>query len=675
MTARIKVDVDPFPFSAAGEMIAKVLVVDDNPLDRLRAGRLVDQDPRCRAIYAENCTEALQRMAEHQISIVLTDLQMDGMDGLDLVRSVRREHPRVPVILMTGYGSEDAAMEALRVGATDYVPKQKLARELLPVLVRALRAARAGSRRLQCLRTLVHRELHFELGCDPDLLPPLLEFLNEEMSRLELCDSAELMRTTIALDEALRNALYHGNLEVSSDLREGNERAFHDLARERATLPPFQDRRVRVVISHDSDQSRFVIRDDGPGFDTSGVDRPLEPEDLLRASGRGILLMKAFMDSVTFNRAGNEVTLVKRRHGESRLPIAPFPNPIVGTIGGPGANGQTTAHRAPPAGYSRDLIPAEPGHVDATDFEGPDGQEPLEFDDYKRLLDQLHEAVCFVDSQRRIVYWNAAAEGLTGYTASAVFGRLCCDVLEHQLDPSIRHRAAEECPIALSLRRDGPIHERLFLRHQDGRQLSIDARIAPVRDDRGVVIGVVEVLCDATSSLVAEGAFRQIREAADRDPLTGLANRRCLDRTLFHYLEQAQQSGLPLSIIISDLDHFKQINDQWGHVIGDQALVQFATTLQNQSRSIDLVARFGGEEFIVLLPGRPLESAVQIAERHRNNTSSATPQELGARWLTASFGVAQAAPGESASELLKRADAALYRAKSLGRNRVEVDPS
>jgi len=124
---------------------------------------------------------------------------------------------------------------------------------------------------------------------------------------------------------------------------------------------------------------------------------------------------------------------------------------------------------------------------------------------------------------------------------------------------------------------------------------------------------------------------------------------------------------------MSDLDHFKQINDTWGHVIGDHALAQFAAVLQNQCRSVDLVARFGGEEFVVLLPGLTLDTATQIAERLRRTAVTATPESLGQRRLTASFGVAEATPGEAASHILSRVDTALYRAKSLGRDRVEVE--
>ena len=298
---------------------------------------------------------------------------------------------------------------------------------------------------------------------------------------------------------------------------------------------------------------------------------------------------------------------------------------------------------------------------------------PLDLDFYKRLLDQLHDAVYFVDNQRTILYWNEAAERLTGFSQSEVIGKHCFDGLLDHADLFGCCLCHRECPLAQAMKQDRPIHERLFLRHKDGRRISVDVRIMPVRKDDGTVIGGVEVFCDATSSVVVEGAFRQIREVADRDPLTGLANRRYLDRMLAHFLERLDRSGQPFSLIMSDLDHFKQINDTWGHVIGDQALARFAAVLQNQCRPGDLVARFGGEEFVVLLPGLTLETAIQIAERLKKVAVTATPESLGDRKLTASFGVTEAALGELASQVLSRADAALYRAKSLGRDCVEVE--
>ncbi len=679
MTTHIAIpslEVEPLD-CALNDLVVRVLVVDDNPIDRLRACRLVEQDAQCCSVHAKDGAEALERLADRNIAMVLTDLQMAGMDGLELVRTIRKEHSQIPVILMTAHGSENVAMEALRLGATDYVPKQRLAQELHAILARALRTTIAGRRRRRCLQSLIERQSQFELGNDPDLLPPLLEFLQDEMIQLGRWDSAELMRTTIALDEALRNALFHGNLEVSSDLRQKNDRLFHELARQRSTEDPYQGRRIRVLVAHGPDQSRFLVHDDGPGFDTSRVDRPIEPEDLLRPSGRGLLLMRSFMDSVVFNQAGNAVTLIKRRNGGSPVPRPAPPNGLAEAIPDRPMAPPTSPHQ-PCEALARD------GH--ATTLDQPDPAEPsplstvvsepnsLGFELYKQLLDQLHDAVCFVDPQRCILYWNGAAERLTGHSCGEVVGRhYDAGWLDH-LDPdgcSLRH---DNCPMRRSMEQGRPVRERLFLRHKDGRRICVDVRVMPVRGHDGTIIGGVEILCDATSSVVVESAFRQISAVADRDPLTGLANRRYLDRMLGRYLEQFERSGQPLSLIMSDLDHFKQINDTWGHVVGDKALVQFSTALQKQCRPVDLVARFGGEEFIVLLPGHPLETAAQIAERLRTSAVAATPEDLGQCRLTASFGVAQAAPGESASQLLKRVDTALYRAKSRGRDRVEIEP-
>jgi anti-sigma regulatory factor (Ser/Thr protein kinase) len=128
-----------------------------------------------------------------------------------------------------------------------------------------------------------------------------------------LCDLTGATRAGIALEEALLNAIYHGNLEVSSRLRESDDEAFHALAAERRELSPYRDRRVKVTARMSPRRATFLIADEGPGFDVSRIPDPTAPENIDRPCGRGVLLMRTFMNSVRYNATGNQVTLIKLR--------------------------------------------------------------------------------------------------------------------------------------------------------------------------------------------------------------------------------------------------------------------------------------------------------------------------------------------------------------------------
>ena len=311
-------------------------------------------------------------------------------------------------------------------------------------------------------------------------------------------------------------------------------------------------------------------------------------------------------------------------------------------------------------------------------IDDPEGrpEEPLDDGLARRILDALPEAVCCKDLDGRILYWNAAAERLTGYPREEAFRP--AGSIDEPYGPDDAAQRISSRDDAQAQERTGSRGEdhvapqHVFLRRPDGRRIWIEVRGTPLRDAEGRTVGRVLLMRDATSTVAIGEALRQARRAAESDPLTGLANRRHLDRMLEMHAERLAREGRPFCLMVADLDHFKSINDAWGHAVGDRALVAFAELLQNQSRAEDLVVRYGGEEFVVLLPDHSLDVALRIAERFRAATPSATPPELGSRSLTASFGVAEAAVGEPPAELLQRADAALYRAKSSGRNRVEA---
>src|SRR5262249_46650351 len=161
--------------------------------------------------------------------LVLTDLLMPDRDGLDLVKEVREKYPFVPVILMTAYGSEEVAIQALRLGAASYVPKRNLAHDLAETLESVLSVAKAGRQQQRLLECLTQTESHFLLDNDPSLIPPLIGHLQENLARMKLCDEIGCIRVSVALQEGLVNAIYHGNLEVASQLREKDEKGYYGL--------------------------------------------------------------------------------------------------------------------------------------------------------------------------------------------------------------------------------------------------------------------------------------------------------------------------------------------------------------------------------------------------------------------------------------------------------------
>ena len=154
------------------------------------------------------------------------------------------------------------------------------------------------------------------LGNDPHSVAPVVGQLRDDLLAAGVCDRSTATRVGVALEEALLNAVYHGNLEISSKLKENGDGPFHALARERRTAEPYASRRVRIESRVTQERATFVIADEGPGFDVAALPDPTDPEFLERPSGRGVLLMRAFMDEVRYNATGNRVTLVKLRRAE-----------------------------------------------------------------------------------------------------------------------------------------------------------------------------------------------------------------------------------------------------------------------------------------------------------------------------------------------------------------------
>jgi CheY-like chemotaxis protein len=292
--------------------MAKVLVVDDSAVDRHLASSLLEKRAGWTAVGVATGQEALAAMEREAPDLVLTDLQMPEMDGLKLVEEIRGKFPLVPVILMTAHGSEEIAVKALKKGASSYVPKRNLAQGLVNTAetVHLLAVGRRHQQRFEdCLRL---RESHFVLNNDPSLVAPLLAELSENLLRMKICDEPELLRVTVALNEAVDNAIRAGNLEIDARLRELNEDALEQLVQERRSLAPYKERRVYLIAKESRTEVVYIVRDEGPGFDTSLLSDPDDPANLDKVGGRGMVLIWTFMDEVYHNERGNEITMIKR---------------------------------------------------------------------------------------------------------------------------------------------------------------------------------------------------------------------------------------------------------------------------------------------------------------------------------------------------------------------------
>jgi CheY-like chemotaxis protein len=300
------------PPSDSARVSRTVLVVDDSAVDRHLVGGIVQKLEGWAATFAANGREAMEAMERALPDLVLTDMLMDEMDGLELVQAVRTKYPSVPVILMTAHGSEDVAIKALQNGAASYVPKKSMARDLDETIEQVYAAAKTGQSQRRVLDSLTQQESHFILENDTGLISPLVGHLEENVARLRLCEQSGLVLLGVALHEALTNAILHGNLGVSSNLREIDEKKYCRLIQERQKTAPYRDRRVYVTATLTRKEARFVIRDEGDGFDPAILPDPTDPSNLGRVTGRGLLLIQTFMDNVEHNEKGNEITMVKR---------------------------------------------------------------------------------------------------------------------------------------------------------------------------------------------------------------------------------------------------------------------------------------------------------------------------------------------------------------------------
>lgn len=287
-----------------------------------------------------------------------------------------------------------------------------------------------------------------------------------------------------------------------------------------------------------------------------------------------------------------------------------------------------------------------------------------------KLLESMHDAVIFVDDTLRITQWNRAAERLTGIASSSVQQKYWTPSLLGLKDERQKVVSEKDCPIAAAIRTGEESFRRFTLKARHDQMVQVDAHLVPVHGKRNAVHGAAMLLRDASQQVTLEQRLKSLHERATRDPLTRVANREEFDRTQEQFVITHLERRVPCSLIICDIDHFKKINDRYGHQAGDAVLIAFAALLKRFCRPGDLVARYGGEEFVLLCADCNNATATQRAEQIRQELESTPQHAIEGKNITSSFGVTELQDGDTSETMLRRADRALYQAKEHGRNRV-----
>ena len=293
---------------------------------------------------------------------------------------------------------------------------------------------------------------------------------------------------------------------------------------------------------------------------------------------------------------------------------------------------------------------------------------------YQEIFNQLRDGVYFVDHHRKITFWNRAAERITGYSQSTEISHSCMENILMHVNDQGEVLCLGQCPLARTLR-DGEHREaRLYLHHADGHRAPVIVRVIPIyANDR--IVGAAEIFTEELNLATAMARIEELEKEVLLDPLTQIANRRYIQMSLDTSLTGWRTLRSPFGILFIDIDHFKRVNDTYGHEIGDQVLKMVAGTLRNNLRLNDFVGRWGGEEFLVIAASASLNALVGLAERlrmlveksylHGNEEIHVEKHNI---HVTISIGGAIVEDEDTWESVLERADQRLYESKQQGRN-------
>jgi diguanylate cyclase (GGDEF)-like protein/PAS domain S-box-containing protein len=293
---------------------------------------------------------------------------------------------------------------------------------------------------------------------------------------------------------------------------------------------------------------------------------------------------------------------------------------------------------------------------------------------YKEILDNVFDGVYMVDCERRITFWNKGAERITGFKAAGVVGKKCADNILNHINEQGVCLCLDGCPLEATIIDGQARQAEVFLHHIQGHRVPIVLHAEAIKDETGKILGAVETFTDNTALFTIEKRASRLQGLVDQDALTKVGSRLYINNNLETSLMEVHALHSKIGILFLDIDHFKRINDEFGHENGDKVLQMTANSIRKSLRAGDTIGRWGGEEFIAIINDADEKILIAVAEKLRimilNSLLMINDQLV---QVTVSVGGTLIKNGDTPETAVQRADELMYQSKRNGRNRVTIN--
>ena len=302
-------------------MQRSILIVDDEEIIRNVLKRKLEQSTEFIVHTAPDGVPALETFKRERIDLVISDLMMSDMNGIELLRNLKRIKPAVPVIIITGYGTLDDAIEAIHLGAEDFIKKPFDINDVIETIEKTFRKLAEEADQRKIIKYIVDENISLSIPSDFEFLNTVINYVFSHLKARWLVNDENLHDVKVCMYEALTNAFEHGNLGIPGDeksrLLEISQQAWRDFLLERINSPEFSEKQIEVQLQINDERMVLRVRDQGQGFAYENHFNEVEPEMLFRSSGRGLLLIRSLMDDMWFEENGQALVMVKKRFSDN----------------------------------------------------------------------------------------------------------------------------------------------------------------------------------------------------------------------------------------------------------------------------------------------------------------------------------------------------------------------